>query len=59
MSDSNHRGMSSREDWKRTSVHQASRYSCSKCGRGFASPQDVYDHLDAEHPKPTKGKAQR
>lgn len=54
MSDSS--GMT-REEWERTDVHKASSYSCAKCGKRFASPDDVYDHLDAEHP-PKKGQPQ-
>lgn len=44
-----------REEWERTQVHRASTYSCSKCGKRFASPDDVYDHLDADHPAKKKG----
>jgi len=44
-----------REEWAKTDVHKASRYSCGKCGQQFASPHDVYAHLDAEHPPKKKG----
>lgn len=50
MSAESQRGMTSREQWKQTSVHKASKYSCGKCGERFATPHEVYDHLDAEHP---------
>ncbi len=46
-----------REEWEQTDVHKASTYRCGKCGEQFLSPDDVYAHLDAEHPqKKTKGK---
>ena len=44
-----HGGGMTREQWERTEVHKASTYSCSKCGKRFSCPDDVYDHLDAEH----------
>lgn len=47
----NHRGMVPREEWARTEIHKASRYSCLWCGKEFAMPHDFYDHLDTEHPK--------
>lgn len=48
-------GLMPREEWAKTAVHAASRYSCGKCGKAFASPHEVYAHLDAEHPpKPKK-----
>jgi len=46
-----HDGMASREEWAKSPVHQASTYACSKCGQRFATPHDVYDHLDREHPQ--------
>lgn len=45
----------SREEWAQTDVHKASKYSCGRCGKRFASPHDVYAHLDAAHPEPKKG----
>lgn len=48
------RGMASREQWAKSSVHKASKYSCGKCGKRFPSPHDLYDHLDAEHPRKPK-----
>lgn len=57
---SEHPGMMPREEWEKTQVAQSSRYSCSKCGKTFDSPQEVYDHLDAEHPpEPKKKKKKR
>ncbi len=44
------RGMVPRDEWQKTAVHKASTYFCGKCGKQFAMPQDVYDHMDAEHP---------
>jgi hypothetical protein len=47
-------GMTPRDQWAETAVHQASTYSCGKCGQRFPDPQAVYDHLDTEHPDPAK-----
>ena len=47
-------GMVPREKWEQTEIHKASTYACGKCGKRFDSPHDVYDHLDAEHPRPKK-----
>lgn len=44
----------SREEWAKTDVHKHSRYSCGKCGKQFAMPHDVYEHLEAEHPPPVR-----
>jgi len=38
-------------EWADTEIHKASKYNCGKCGERFASPEEVYAHLDAEHPK--------
>lgn len=54
MNEVGQQGMTPRETWERSTVHQVSRYSCSKCGKGFKSPDAVYDHLDAEHAAPEK-----
>ncbi len=35
------------KEWALTDVHQASTYSCGKCGQRFALPHEVYDHLEA------------
>ena len=40
-----------REQWVQSQAHQASTYACNKCGARFATPHDVYAHLDAEHPR--------
>jgi hypothetical protein len=45
------RGMVPADQWEKTSVHQASSYYCGRCGKRFASPDALYDHLDNEHPK--------
>jgi hypothetical protein len=45
------RGTIPADQWEQTSVHKASAYYCGKCGERFASPDAVYDHLDAEHSK--------
>lgn len=42
------------EDWLKTEAHKNSKYSCGKCGERFPTPDAVYDHLDAEHPKQEK-----
>lgn len=54
-------GMVPAAEWEQTAVHQHSRYSCGKCGEGFASPQAVYEHMDAEHPteKPKRSRRKR
>jgi hypothetical protein len=44
-------GMMDRRNWRRTRVHQHSRYSCAWCGRRFADPVAVYNHIDARHPE--------
>jgi hypothetical protein len=54
MSDDRYRGLMSREEWAKTPIGATSRYACQHCGQEFPSPHDVYDHLDAEHPKETK-----
>lgn len=56
MSDDRYRGMTPREEWAQTPIGATSRYACSKCGREFSSPHDVYDHLDAEHPSAKESK---
>jgi ribosome-binding protein aMBF1 (putative translation factor) len=56
---SEHKGMMPREQWEKTKVAQASVYSCAKCGKRFDSPQEVYDHLDAEHPPKRPPRARR
>lgn len=38
-----------REKWAETDVHKSSTYACGFCGKRFADPDAVYDHLDAEH----------
>lgn len=45
------RGMVPREDWESSDIHKASTYYCAKCGEQFDSPHNLYDHLDAKHPK--------
>ena len=50
MSSKNTAGMVSADEWKRTSVHRASRYACHKCGDEFDSPDKVYEHIDGAHP---------
>lgn len=42
-------GMADRRDWRRTEVHQHSRYRCLWCGYEFAEPLAVYHHLDRKH----------
>lgn len=54
--DDRYRGMTSREQWEKGAVHQHSTYQCGKCRRYFATPHDLYDHLDAVHAEP-KGPA--
>lgn len=44
-------GMVPAERWAKTAVHEASTYSCGRCGKRFDSPHAVYEHLDAVHPK--------
>lgn len=44
-----HAGMMPADEWAKTPIGQHSTYSCGKCGKRFATPQDVYDHLDQEH----------
>jgi hypothetical protein len=44
-----HEGMVPREEWERSDVHKASRYFCQHCGKEFAGPHDLYDHIDAVH----------
>jgi len=39
-------GMSPREVWEATPVHQASTYSCGRCGQRFPDPHAVYEHLE-------------
>ena len=39
----------SKDEWAKTEVHQHSAYSCGKCGEDFASPDEVYAHLDERH----------
>ena len=51
------RGMMPAEKWAQTAAGKASTYSCGRCGKTFASPQEVYEHLDAVHPKPKRKKA--
>jgi hypothetical protein len=46
-----HDGLASRESWAASPVHQASRYSCGKCGKTFPDPHALYEHLDNDHPK--------
>lgn len=38
-----------RENWAKSDVHKASQYYCAHCGRQFAMPHDLYEHLDREH----------
>lgn len=45
-------GLVPRREWAKTEAHKASTYACGKCGERFAFPQDVYAHLDTEHPQP-------
>lgn len=47
-------GMVPRKEWAGTPIHGASTYQCGKCGRYFADPHALYDHLDMEHPKGAK-----
>jgi hypothetical protein len=56
---SDERGMVPREQWAQTDVHKASAYACGKCGDRFATPHDVYAHLDVEHPKKKEKKRAR
>lgn len=42
-------GMTPREEWAKSPVHQASTYTCGKCGLRFPDPDALYNHLDAEH----------
>lgn len=46
---SDREGMVPREKWAETDVHKSSTYACGFCGKRFADPDAVYDHLDAEH----------
>ena len=47
-------GMVPPEEWAKTAVHQASKYSCGKCGERFDSPDKVYDHIDTNHSNDAK-----
>jgi hypothetical protein len=55
------RGMVPADEWAETPVGKASTYHCGKCGMQLESPQAVYDHIDAEHPKerPTQHERRR
>jgi hypothetical protein len=48
--------MTPADEWRKTSVHKASSYSCGKCGKQFPDPHAVYDHLDEVHPPPLRPK---
>lgn len=48
--DDRYRGMTPRDEWAKTAIGASSKYACARCGTEFASPHDVYDHLDEVHP---------
>jgi len=43
-------GLTPQEVWETTDVHQASRYSCSRCGASLPDSHSFYTHLAALHP---------
>jgi hypothetical protein len=47
------------EKWEQTDVHKASSYFCGRCGKRFASPHLLYDHLDEKHPKRKEPRRER